>query len=113
MSAAASPSLKQFVIRPWIWHFILTLIFAVMLLLVVRVHYTDRTANKTDFLLNLAALPLIWTHTLLILIFSMRRFSRKQVMPGLIYLVHFFASASLGFYAYLMMAIGWMYSMKQ
>ena len=87
-----------------------TVIFAVLLLVFVRGHYADRTATRTDFLINLICLPLCWTHTFLVLIFSMRRFSRKQTIPGLIYLAHFFVSACIGFYAYMMINIGWIYA---
>lgn len=89
-----------------------TLTFAIVLLAIVRVHYADRSATRIDFLINLVSLPLTWTHTVLILIFSMRRFAKKQTVPGIIYLAHFFASAFLGFYAYMMMAAGWLYAMK-
>jgi apolipoprotein N-acyltransferase len=112
MSEVTAPSLKQFIIRPWIWHFLVTLTFAILLLLVIRPQYTDRSADRTDFLMNLAILVVCWVHTLLILIFSMRRFARKQLPHGGIYILHFFASASLGFYAYMMLNIGWIYALK-
>lgn len=112
MGIDTSPSIKSFILKPWIWHFMVTLTFAIILLAIVRVHYSDRSATRIDFLMNLASLPLVWTHTVLILIFSMRRFAKKQAMPGLIYFVHFILSAGLGFYAYMMMAAGWLYAMK-
>ncbi len=112
MSEVTAPPLKQFLIRPWIWHFAITITFAIMLLLVIRPQYTDRSADRIDFLLNLAILVVCWVHTLLILIFSMRRFSRKQIAAGGIFLVHFFASAFLSFYAYMMINIGWVYALK-
>jgi hypothetical protein len=90
-----------------------TLTFAVMLLLVIRPQYADRSADRMDFLVNLVILVLCWVHTLLILIFSMRRFAKKQMAPGGIYILHFFASASLGFYAYMMINIGWIYALKR
>lgn len=112
MSESSVLTLRNFLLRRWLWHFLLTLIFAIILLLIVRVHYTHQTATRTDFLLNLGTLIVCWVHTLLILIFSMRRFSRKQIPAGGIFLVHFFLSAFLSFYAYMMINIGWIYALK-
>jgi hypothetical protein len=89
-----------------------TTVFAVMLLIVIRPQYADRSADRSDFLMNLALLVICWVHTLLILIFSMRRFAKKHIAPGGIFLLHFFLSASLGFYAYMMVNIGWIYALK-
>lgn len=112
MSEVTAPTIKQFILRPWIWHFLVTLTFAVMLLIVIRPQYADRSADRMDFLMNLVLLVICWVHTLLILIFSMRRFAKKQAGAGAIYILHFLASASLGFYAYMMINIGWIYALK-
>lgn len=112
MSEVTAPSLKQFIVRPWMWHFLVTLTFAIVLLIIIRPQYTDRSANRIDFLLNLGIMVVCWVHTILILIFSMRRFARKQTAPGAIYLFHFLASAFLAFYAYMMINIGWLYALK-
>ena len=112
MSEVSAPTLKQFIIKPWIWHLMVTLTFAVLLLIIIRPQYADRSANRADFLLNLGILIVCWVHTLLILIFAMRRFARKHIAPGGIFLLHFFLSASLGFYAYMMLNIGWIYALK-
>jgi hypothetical protein len=104
MSADTSLSLKRFVLRSWIYHAAVTFTFFVLLVLIVRPHYADFTATHKHLLINLAAMILCWVHTLLILIFSMRRFSRKETNPGLIFLLHFFLSATLGYYA------GWLFA---
>jgi hypothetical protein len=106
MSADTSLSLRRFVLRSWIYHGTVTLIFFVLLVLIVRPHYADFTATHNDLLINLVAMILCWVHTVLILIFSMRRFSRKESTPGLIFLLHFFLSATLGYYAGMLFAGG-------
>ena len=106
MSTEAPIALKQFLIRAWIWHFAVTSTFFVLLVLIVRPHYAELKGTHQDLIINLVCLLLCVVHTVLILIISMRRFSRKQHMPGLIYLVHFFLSASLGYYAGLLFSGG-------
>jgi hypothetical protein len=112
IDTSPSLSLKKFLLTAWIWHFLVTLVFMSLLVMVYR-NYSDISATRTDFLINLIAMPLCWTHTILILIFSMRRFARKQPLPGLIYLGHFFGSAVAGYYLYvILMLFGWAYTMK-
>jgi len=94
------------------WHFLVTLTCAVLLLLVIRPQYADRSADRTDFLMNLGLLVVCWVHTLLILIFSMRRFAKKHMAAGGIFLLHFALSSGLSFYAYMMLNIGWIYALK-
>lgn len=104
MSQQPLLTLRTFFLRSWLWHGIVTLIFFVLLVLIVRPHYADFTATHSDLILNLVAMVLCWVHTFLILIFSMRRFSRKEINPGVIFLLHFFLSATLGYYA------GWLFA---
>lgn len=96
-------SLNRFLLRTWIWQFGVTLTFFILLVMVVRPHYADFTATHQDLIINLISLILCSVHTLLILIFSMRRFFRKEVSPGLIFLLHFLLSASLTYYG------GWLF----
>lgn len=104
MEATTAPSVKQFLLRSWIWHFALSSTFFVLLIVIVRPHYADFTATHQHLIINLVAMLCCWVHTALILIISMRRFYRKEVKPGLIFLLHFFLSASLGYYA------GWLFA---
>ena len=112
MGIDTSPSLSQFLIRSWLVHFIFTIAFVIVVLL-VKSHYSDGSATRTDFLVNLISLPLCWTHTIIVLMLSLKRFARKNTMPGLIYLVHFFLSSFLGYYLFMILSIyGWAYTMK-
>jgi hypothetical protein len=112
MRIDTSPSLSRFLLRNWLPHLIITLIFAVIILM-VKTHYSDGTATRTDFLINLISLPLCWTHTIIILILSLRKFARKSVQPGLILLAHFFISSFVGYYLFMILSIyGWAYTMK-
>ncbi len=105
-------SLKRFIFRPWVWHFLVTLTFVFVLVFIIRYDLTHQKANRGDFLLNLACLPLCAVHSILILIFSMRRFSRKERIPGLIFLLHFLFSATLTFYAYMLLNGTFLFALK-
>jgi hypothetical protein len=112
MGIDTSPSLSRFLTRSWLPHFIITLIFAVIIFM-VKSHYSDGTATRTEFLINLISLPLCWTHTIIVLILALRRFARKNTVPGLIYLAHFFISSVVGYYLFMILSIyGWAYTMK-
>ncbi|HTF05846.1 MAG TPA: hypothetical protein VK826_17580, partial [Bacteroidia bacterium] len=94
MSQYLVPSFRHFFIRSWLFNIVLTLTFGILLLVVWR-HYVSTHATRTDCLINLSILAVCSTHTLLLAIFSVRRFSRKHTKQGVIFLAHFFASAIL------------------
>lgn len=105
-------SLKRFLLRSVLPNAAVTLAFVVILFW-CKTAYEQTTATRTNFLANLIALPVCWTHTLLLLIFSVRRFVKRQVTAGLSFLLHAFFSASVGYWLYLILALyGWAYAMK-
>ena len=105
-------SQKRFVLRSLLPNAVVTLTF-VCLLFWCKSAYEATTATRTNFLANLIALPLCWTHSLLLLIFCIRRFIKKQAMAGMTFLLHAFFSASVGYWLYLILALyGWAYAMK-
>jgi len=112
MTKISAPSFKAFFLRSWLINLILTAGF-IVILFVVWNHYTNATALRTDFLVNLIALPICATHTVLLLIFALRRFAKKHVVAGVVFLVQFIASGVIVYYLYLILAIfGWAYTMK-
>lgn len=80
-----SPALSQFLIPSWRGHFFFTLAFVIVVHL-VKSHYSEGSATRTDFLVNLIYLPMCWAHTIIVLIISLKRFARKYTGPTLIYL---------------------------
>jgi hypothetical protein len=105
-------SFQKFFLRAWLINLLFTLTFGIIL--IVSYHnYDNFTATRTTFLTNLIVLPIAWVHTMLILIFSLRRFSRKQFTAGIIFLMHFFVSSVVSYYLYLILALfGWTCAMK-
>ncbi|GAB4142224.1 MAG: hypothetical protein Fur0041_17350 [Bacteroidia bacterium] len=107
-----TPTFKQFILRYLIWNFVITAVF-LSVFWWCNMHYVGLTANRTVFLTNLIALPLVSTHTVLILIFSIRRFVRKHTVFGLIYFAHFLLSSVIAYYLWVAFALfGWAYAMK-
>jgi len=88
MSQYLVPSFRHFFIRSWLFNIVLTLTFGILLLVVWR-HYVSTHATRTDCLINLSMLAVCSTHTLLLAIFSVRRFSRKHSKQGVIFLVYY------------------------
>jgi len=105
-------SFQRFFLRVWLANLIFTLTFAIVLFF-CHLYYENFTATRTTFLTNLIVLPIAWVHTMLIFIFSIRRFSKKQIAAGICLFLHFLFSAVVGYYLYLLLAIfGWTCAMK-
>lgn len=112
MTDHQAPTFKSFLLRSWLINLVFTIAFLVILV-VVRKHYTDTSALRTDFLINLIALPICATHSVLLLIFALRRFAKRHVVPGIVFLVQFLVSGVITYYLYLILALfGWAYTMK-
>ena len=99
MEETPTLSLKQFLLRFWIWHFTVTSTFFILVVLIVPPHVAALHTTHSDLIIVLSCMLLCVVHTILILIFSMRRFSRKEMKPGTIYLLHFLLSATLAYYS--------------
>jgi hypothetical protein len=104
MSQYIVPSFRHFFIRSWLFNIVLTLALGITLWVVWH-HYGSTKATRSDCILNLIILVICSTHTLLLAIFAIRRFSRKHPKQGLIFLGHFFVSAILAYYTYLAFAV--------
>jgi hypothetical protein len=105
-------SYKRFFYRVWIPNLIVTFVFAVILLNCWN-QYVAITATRITFLTNLICLVLVWIHTVLLVIFSIRRFLKKQIYAGISLVVHLFISGIIGFYFFTILSLfGWVYAMK-
>lgn len=87
------------------WHFLVTMLLGSATLWFYN-HYTELDVTRKSILINMAIVPVCWTHSILIAIFAMRRFSRKEKTAGVIYLGHFALAAGLGYACYATLAIG-------
>ncbi len=111
-SLAPEFSFKRFLIRSVLVNVVFTAVFAAILFW-CNGQYSHVTANRTTFLLNIIALPVVWTHSLLLLIFAIRRFARKNIVAGLIFFTHFLLSGAIGYWLYIILALyGWAFAMK-
>jgi hypothetical protein len=105
-------SFRRFFLRSWLWNLLFSTVFTLGFSW-CYLEYRDLTATRPVFLTNLALLAIVWVHALLLLIFSLRRFFRKELMAGGCFFVQFMFSVLLGYYLYIIIALfGWAYAMK-
>jgi hypothetical protein len=89
------------------------LLSIVICLFVCKKAYADGTASRTHFLANLAMLVFAAVYSVLVAIFSMRRFSRKHYLAGAFFILQFFATAFLTYWLYLILGLfGFGYALK-
>ncbi len=111
-SLAPEFSFKRFLLRSVLVNAVFTAIFAGILFW-CNSEYNHVTANRSTFLLNIGTLLVAWTHSMLLLIFAIRRFARKNIVAGLIFFTHFLLSGAIGYWLYVILALyGWAFAMK-
>lgn len=87
MESTPLPTLKQFFFRSLLWNLLFTLTFAIILLVCFE-QYTSLKASRSTFLWNIASLPVAATHSVLLVLFMIRRFRNKHYRYGLWFLFH-------------------------
>ncbi|HEU4719617.1 MAG TPA: hypothetical protein VFU15_17355 [Bacteroidia bacterium] len=104
--------LKKFLLRTVLGNSVLTGCF-VAALLTCNMRYTSGTATRETFLLNLVSLLMCSVHTVLVLIFSLRRFAKKETLNGIILLAYFFLSSAIVYFLFFLLSFfGFFFSMK-
>ena len=93
---------RGFFVRLWVWNVLLTLAFAVVLLLCF-LRYTDLSANRVYAWANVIAFIGCTVHTLILLIVSVRLLARNQWRNGLIFTLHFFVSSAIVYWLYILL----------
>jgi hypothetical protein len=87
---------RQFFLRSWIWSLIIDLILLSLALwfffTFVKLHGTH-----TLFIINLIAMLAAGVHAFLLLIFAIRRWSRKEGWYGMIFFVHALLTGCLAY----------------
>ena len=98
-------SVADFLKKKWLWHFFITTGFLVLALAYFNKFSTLKSEN-TEVVVAIAGLVLAITHSWILAILSIRWFSRSQPKPGLIYLLHFFGSAALSYFLFIVVGMG-------
>ncbi|TND07431.1 MAG: hypothetical protein FD123_3281 [Bacteroidetes bacterium] len=98
--APATPFLfTRFFTRSWIWNILFTTVFAVIMLLGwAKVSSLD--ANRTWFFLALASSVGSGVHTLLLILFAIRRAGRKHWLAAGCFTIHLFVSGITAYYLF-------------
>jgi hypothetical protein len=99
---ASINTFRAFFVRLWVWHVLLTLAFGVVLLLCF-LRYTDLTANRSYAWANVIAFIAGTVHTLILLILSVRLLARSQWRNGVVFTLHFFFSAAVVYWLYVLL----------
>lgn len=103
---------RRFFLRSWLTNLIFTTIFSATLFW-IYLQYTSTLATRVTFLTNIAVLIICWTHTLLLLIFAIRRLGKRNIVAGICFIFHFLISFTIAYYLYIYLALfGWAYAMK-
>ncbi|MGL5892613.1 MAG: hypothetical protein ACRC3B_22160, partial [Bacteroidia bacterium] len=91
---------RQFFVRLWVWHVLLTLVFAGVWL-VCFLNYTDFSARRPLAWANVIGFVAGTVHTLILLIISVRLLARNQWRNGLLFSLHFFVSSAIVYLLYI------------
>lgn len=89
-------SFRQFLLRSWIWSLTLDIVLLSLAIwfffAFVRLHGTH-----TMFIINLVAMLVAGVHAFLLLIFAIRRWSRREALFGVIFFVHALLTGCLAY----------------
>lgn len=105
-------SFRRFALRSLLPNLVLLSVLLVIIFW-CKSAYADTSATRVNFLVNLIAMVFAWIYAILLAIFSVIRFSRRQYMAGLILLGQFFLTAFMSYWLFVILSVfGFAYAMK-